>query len=130
MEGSFIMQKRVSIEKIEWKEDELLLFPTHLELDGSSLQAAERVLVDSEQLAFIYILELSNEYVYLSISNQFWPELKKVLINHVPVKLVIHGEELELKGLEAEVDELVQNIEGNTNYGSEMVKQVESIFLN
>ncbi|WP_456275850.1 UPF0738 family protein [Bacillus sp. AK128] len=122
------MQKRISIEKIEWKEEELLLISSPVDLNGSSIKAAERVLVDSDQLAFVYILELVDEYVYLSLSRNIWPELKKVLESHYPVKLIMGEQEIELIGLEMELDELVQNIEGNTNYGDEMVKEVESVF--
>jgi hypothetical protein len=123
------MQKRIEIKHVEWKDEELLLFPKPIELEEDTLKAAERVLVDSEQLAFVYILELSDEYVYLSISHTFWPDLKKVLTKSAPVKLVIEENVIELRSLESEVSELIKNIEGNSNYGDEMVKQVESIFL-
>ncbi|MBM7659738.1 hypothetical protein JOC85_000505 [Bacillus mesophilus] len=123
------MQKRIEIKDVEWREEELFLYPKPIELDGSSLKAAERVLVDSDQLAFVYILEASDEYVYLSISHTFWPHLKKVLTESTPVKLVIEKHVIELQGLQSEVSELIQNIEGNSNYGDEMVKQVESVFL-
>lgn len=124
------MQKRISIEKAEWKDEELKLFPHSIDFEIDNLEATEQVLVDSDQLAFIYILEQENEYVYLSLSSPIWPELKKVLTDGTPVALVLNDVEIELKGIKDELEYLVQNIEGNANYGNDMVKEVEEIFIN
>jgi hypothetical protein len=124
-----MMNKRITIEQIEWSEGHLHLISINEEMEVGSLKAAVRVLADSDRLAFIYILESSDEYVYVSISNQFWPELKKVLTNHSSVSLLINDHPIVLEGIEEELQELISNIKGNSNYGDKMVNEVESVFL-
>jgi hypothetical protein len=128
-ERSFIMNKRITIENIKWSEGNLHLVAANeeQELEVGSLKGAARVLADSDRLAFIYILESSDEYVYVSISNQFWPELKKVMTDHLSVSLLINEHQINLEGIEEELQELITNIKGNSNYGDKMVNEVESI---
>jgi hypothetical protein len=123
------MNKRITIENIKWSEGNLHLVAANeeQELEVGSLKAAARVLADSDRLAFIYILESSDEYVYVSISNQFWPELKKVMTDHLSVSLLINEHQINLEGIEEELQELITNIKGNSNYGDKMVNEVESI---
>jgi hypothetical protein len=124
------MNKRITIENIKWSEGNLHLVAANeeQELEVGSLKGAARVLADSDRLAFIYILESSDEYVYVSISNQFWPELKKVMTDHLSVSLLINDHQINLEGIEEELQELLTNIKGNSNYGDKMVNEVESIF--
>jgi hypothetical protein len=123
------MNKRITIENIKWSEGNLHLVAANeeQELEVGSLKGAARVLADSDRLAFIYILESSDEYVYVSISNQFWPELKKVMTDHLSVSLLINEHQINLEGIEEELQELITNIKGNSNYGDKMVNEVESI---
>ena len=41
----------------------------------------------------------------------------------------VNDVEIELEGLKEEVEYLVENIEGNANYGEELVTAVEKVFL-
>ncbi|WP_246938587.1 hypothetical protein [Bacillus pinisoli] len=123
------MQKRISIERAEWNDGQLKLIAHPTNFEKGTLSAAERVLVDSDQLAFIYILENNEEYVYLALSSPFWPELKKALADDASVQLVMNELELELIGLKDELEYLIQNIQGNANYGSDMEKEVEKVFF-
>ncbi len=122
------MSTKIMIEEVEWIDEKLCLKSSSV-MDVSSLSPTGRMLADSDQLAFIYILETAADYVYVSISKEFWPELKKALSKHSIGSLVINNQEIVLEGMEEELQYLINNIKGNANYGDEMVKEVEGAFL-
>jgi hypothetical protein len=123
------MSNRIMIENISWLNGNLHFKGQNVKMDTSLLKPAARVLADSDHLAFIYILETSDEYMYLSISKEYWPELKKVMTEDADTILTVNQHELKLEGIVEELQELISNIKGNANYGEDMVKEVESQFL-
>lgn len=120
------MKKKLKVIKAEMKANELIL---KIE-DGSLLgfKAMEQMLVDSDNLSFIYILDHNDDYTYIALPDSVWPELKKAYGENAPVYLAGQGERLLLKGFHEELGYLIDNIRGNSNYGEEMVAKVESIF--
>ncbi|MFD1735337.1 hypothetical protein ACFSCX_02050 [Bacillus salitolerans] len=123
------MSNKIKINHIEWKSDQLLMYSDDKSGTQKSLTATGRVLADSDDLAFIYILETEQEYVYISIPSDYWIDLKKVMEGNHEVILHIHNETIILEGILEELQYLISNIEGNSNYGTEMVDKVEQIFL-
>ncbi|MGX1264934.1 hypothetical protein RKD55_002738 [Rossellomorea marisflavi] len=103
----------------------------HTEQDDllEGVQAAGQIIADSDRFAFVYLAENAEEYVYLYLEEPIWQELKNVLDSGMPV--VARGAErtLELHQFQEELQYLVENIQGNGNYGDEMVAKVEAVFF-
>ncbi|WP_257349130.1 hypothetical protein [Pseudalkalibacillus decolorationis] len=94
------------------------------------LHPSEQVLVDSDTLAFIYILDTPNDFVYVSFPKEHWGELKDAINQSKETRLhLTNHPDLSLEGLKPELEYLIENIKGNANYGNEMMKSVESVFL-
>lgn len=94
-----------------------------------ALTAGQRMLVDSDELAFIYILESKDEYVYVSIREAFWSQLKEALEKDKQVFIKINEkEEIEAVAFKAELEYLLSNIEDNSNYGEKMTSAVAAVF--
>jgi hypothetical protein len=125
--GGFVMRKKLQVETIEINKEKLFL---HLDQTYSleGVTPKEQMLADSDGLAFIYIAEEKDEYIYISIPEKVWPQLKKGLESDYSVFLKGSEQDLELTGFNEELRYLISNIEGNSNYGEEMVNKVENIF--
>ncbi|MCC5804516.1 UPF0738 family protein [Rossellomorea vietnamensis] len=91
--------------------------------------AAGQIIADSDRYAFVYLAENEEEYVYLYLEESIWPELKKALHEKAAVLAKSEKDSLELTQFIAELEYLIDNIEGNGNYGDEMVNKVENVFL-
>ncbi len=115
------------IDECEWNNEKLLLISKQDE--EVTLSPTGRMLVDSDGVSFIYILETNDTYVYVSIPKEYWSNLKKALNQHSTVLFIINNHEITLEGLEEELLYLISNINGNANYGDEMAKEVERVFL-
>jgi hypothetical protein len=125
----FHMSSKISIKNRSWSNGDLHLVGENIEMDASTLKPAARVLADSDNLAFIYILETPDKYIYLSIGKEYWSDLKMVLKDNASVILMINQHEFKLEGIAEELKELIDNIKDNANYGEDMVNEVESQFL-
>ncbi|MBP3949510.1 hypothetical protein [Bacillus suaedae] len=94
------------------------------------LKAGDRMLVDSDHLHFIYILEDETEFYYVMLSQETWPQLKKFREEEAEFVLLLANDyKLTLTNLREELNYLVDNIEGNGNYGEKMEKAVQELFL-
>ncbi|WP_413379689.1 hypothetical protein [Alkalihalobacillus sp. 1P02AB] len=96
---------------------------------AAELKDGERMLVDSDQLAFIYILEGSTQFYYATIQQELWKDLAGIhrQEQRVDVKLT-DKVTVELTALHHELSYLLENIAGNGNYGEELEKVVVSEF--
>lgn len=122
------MQQRIEIQSAALGEEGLLLFPEG-KISFEGLRAKQQMLVDSDHLAFIYILETDEQFIYVSLPDSIWPELKNFLSGNQAAYLKAGEESIELDGMKEELNYLISNIEGNANYGEELVSKVEGIFL-
>jgi hypothetical protein len=95
----------------------------------TGLKPACQIIADSDRCAFVYLAESDDEYVYLYLEEGIWGELKKAMEVNSPVIVNSPDESLELDQFQEELKYLVSNIEGNGNYGDEMVKKVEAAFI-
>ena len=124
------MQKRIEVSQtIELTNEKVELQAETADFEIATLKPSRQMLVDSDSVAFIYILETDTEFVYVSLQVIIWPALKTALTEDLPVFLNINGNMIQLKGIVEELRYLISNIEGNANYGDEMVTKVEEIFL-
>lgn len=88
-----------------------------------------RMLVDSEHLSFIYILDVDGDFLYISFSKENWSDLNQCLIKDLPVFLQIDEEtRLSLLQFHEELLYFISNIKENNNYGAKMVQAVSDIF--
>ncbi|WP_077617322.1 hypothetical protein [Bacillus sinesaloumensis] len=123
------MQKRIEISHINDSNNKLELMADNTEFETAGLRASGQMLVDSDSLAFIYKLENDQEFIYVSLPSAVWPSLKNVISEKQQVILHLKDIEIELIDIIPELEYLLQNIEGNSNYGDEMVGLVEKTFL-
>ncbi|TKC18301.1 hypothetical protein [Robertmurraya kyonggiensis] len=98
------------------------------ETNLSEVKATGQMLVDSDGLSFVYVLDINDEYTYLAIKEDFWTELKQGMDSQSKVYLSNSTEHIELENFFEELEYLVENIKGNGNYGEEMVTKVEARF--
>ena len=124
------MQKRIEISKHLLKDEYLVLHTEDKSIKELNLRPSGRMLVDSDALSFIYILENEEEFVYLGLSSTLWSSLKVVLEKKIHTVLHIGNKEIILEGFIDELTYLISNIEGNANYGEQMVSKVEETFIN
>ncbi|MCP8968321.1 hypothetical protein [Ectobacillus ponti] len=123
------MRKTTIVTEARQTGDVLLLHTERLDVEAAGLRPRGHVLVDSDGFAFLYILETEQDFVYLSMPEAVWPQLKQALAGKQPVWADVNGVRMELEHLQEELAYLVENIEGNANYGDEFVSRVEAVFL-
>lgn len=94
----------------------------------SQLQSTGQVIVDSDNEAFLYIIEENEAYSYVSFSNNVWPQLLKMLTAEQKAYLKVEDGLLPLVQFADELQGLIYNIEGNSNYGDQFVDRIEKAF--
>jgi hypothetical protein len=122
------MNKRIELTKAAIENNNLILQPASLPTEIEEVEAKGQMLVDSDQLAFIYILETDNEFVYAGLPHTVWPKLKEAKDKDLKVILKIKEQDIELVDLFDELEYLIENIKGNANYGEEMENKVVELF--
>ncbi|MBA4536437.1 hypothetical protein H1Z61_04575 [Bacillus aquiflavi] len=122
------MREKIIINSVSIKDQELNLY-SETKQSLTNLKDRGQVLVDSDHFAFIYITENEETFTYIVLHEQIWPELKIALTKNLPVVVVGKDSRLYLNGFHGELNYLIENIKGNSNYGEEMVNKVESLFL-
>lgn len=123
------MRKKLMVEKIEKRNERLWLISDHPSFLLEHAKPKNHMLVDSDNIAFIYILETEEDFIYVAIPYELWPDMKRVLTEDIPVFLQSGAVELELTNFKEELAYLIENIEGNANYGEQMEQAVKEIFL-
>ncbi|WP_437830802.1 hypothetical protein ACQRXC_04580 [Niallia taxi] len=94
----------------------------------SQLTPKGQILVDSDSFAFIYIAEKEDEYIYIVLHKGIWPSIKEGLAANLKLYISNGNDNLELIDWKEEMEYLIDNIEGNGNYGEEMEQAVTSVF--
>ncbi|MGN8845452.1 hypothetical protein ACTNDN_21870 [Niallia sp. HCP3S3_B10] len=121
------MKQKWKITESIVRENELV-FQLQEDANLENTKASGQMLVDSDSLAFIYLLEKENEYVYLEIPEMVWKDCKVALeANNAFFIKALNGELL-LENFKEELEYLIENIRGNGNYGEDMEKAVSSVF--
>jgi hypothetical protein len=121
------MSQRILITDAHIENNELLFY-TNSAADIADLAATGQMLVDSDQLSFIYIVENEGGYQYISIPQNTWSIVHEGLRTEVVAFLASNDKKLKLEGFREEMEYLISNITGNSNYGEEMVAKVEQVF--
>ena len=121
------MSQKILITHARMENNELLL-STDLETDLGDFAATGQMLVDSDQLSFIYIVDKEDGYQYVTIPEGVWSNIQEGLQAGLETFLTNDGGKLKLDGFRDEMEYLIANITGNSNYGEEMVAKVEQVF--
>jgi hypothetical protein len=122
------MNKRFELTEATIENNTLILQPASLKIEIGDLEAKGQMLVDSDQMAFIYILETADQFVYAGLPYTVWTKLKEAKEKDLNVIAKIKEQEIELVNLFDELDDLLENIKGNANYGEEMENKVVELF--
>lgn len=89
-----------------------------------------QMLADAELHAFIYIVEENEQYSYLAFQEPTWEALRHWIEQQKNPVVLVGDETIELMGFVEEIQSLIFNIEGNSNYGDAFVERVEEMFAN
>ncbi|WP_203246012.1 UPF0738 family protein [Sporosarcina beigongshangi] len=87
-----------------------------------------KMITDSENLSFVYLLEIEEGYRQLHFTQPVWPLMLEVLKLDVDPVLAWQDKIVSLKGFKDELKMLIYNIEGNDNYGEAFSLAVEQAF--
>ncbi len=105
-----------------------ILFLLEEETDRQAGTPAMKMITDSEELAFVYLLDEDEGYTYIHFPKETWPYMAKALDSGNDPYLMWNDEKLPLRGFVEELTMLVYNIEGNDNYGEAFTTAVEQEF--
>ncbi|MFC5604625.1 hypothetical protein [Sporosarcina koreensis] len=105
-----------------------ILFLLDAEVDRPTGTPAKKMITDSEEHAFVYLMDEDEGYTYIHFPKDIWPYMAKVLQTGSDPYLMWNEEKLHLPGFVEELTMLVYNIEGNDNYGEAFTTAVEQEF--
>lgn len=90
--------------------------------------ASENVLTDSEEIAFVYLVDDGEAFCPIYFTQEYWSTLLEVIQSNQDPFVAINDQVIQLTGLVEQLNMLIANIEGNANYGEPFVRAVESSF--
>ncbi|WP_078408686.1 UPF0738 family protein [Priestia abyssalis] len=123
------MKKRIEVIESYIEQEHLYLAAQPFEAEIQEIRDAAQMITDSDNLSFIYIIDVNDQFVYVSVPEKNWSHLKEALDREYGVYLKLNNHTLQLESFLDELRYLIENIEGNANYGEKMVSAVEEIFL-
>ncbi|MEK4128790.1 hypothetical protein NYE67_03870 [Solibacillus sp. FSL W8-0474] len=94
----------------------------------SQLQPVGQVIVDSDNEAFLYIIEENDAYSYIGFPQAIWSQLVQMLKSEHQPYLKVEDGLMPLGQFADELKGLLYNIVGNSNYGDRFVEAVEKEF--
>ena len=121
------MSQRILITEAKIENNELFL-STNIENDLGDFAPTGQMLVDSDQLSFVYIVDQEDGYHYITIPEPTWSVIQDGLRAGLETFLTNKSGKLKLDSFQSEMEYLIENITGNSNYGEEMVAKVEQVF--
>lgn len=124
------MAHKIEVTKLAVGEREVNAFVDHTELLlHKQIQPEGRMLADSDHIAFVYILDVNDDFIYVSFPEVVWKNLNKVLSDSLPIFLNVNEEiRVPLIQFQEELQYFISNIEENSNYGESMVQAVSNAF--
>ena len=121
------MRKVYTIENFECEKDQYTFILNEMASD-IQFQPAKQMIADSEDFAFIYLVDAGAEYHYLRFPQVIWPQLLHIAKGKKEPNLKCGSQLIVLEDFINELQMLLFNIEGNNNYGLAFTKQVEQVF--
>ncbi|HAR6328229.1 TPA: hypothetical protein I1764_002278 [Staphylococcus pseudintermedius] len=111
---------RIYVNEIKIQDNRILCY-TDQPTEG--LTEVGQMLADSDRHAFVYLLDDGSSFSYLLFVEETW----SMLHEHRDKEIVIN-DSLTLTKFSEELDYLLDNIKGNSNYGKAFVSAVEETF--
>ncbi|WP_432357707.1 hypothetical protein [Sporosarcina sp. UB5] len=105
-----------------------ILFLVDAKADRPTGTPAKKIITDSDEQAFVYLMDIDEGYTYIHFPKDTWPYMARVLETGNEPSLLWKDEKLSLPGFVEELTMLVYNIEGNDNYGEAFTTAVEQEF--
>jgi hypothetical protein len=87
-----------------------------------------KMITDSDNFSFVYLLEVEEGYQQLHLTQAVWPLMVDALTTDTDPALSWKNETILLPGFRDELTMLIYNIEGNDNYGEAFSSAVEQAF--
>lgn len=98
------------------------------QVNAAELSCTKQMLVDSDEHAFIYIVEENGAFSYLRFREPLWSQLVELVLAQRDPIIHIGQQQMVLQQFAEELEALLYNIEGNSNYGELFVEKVETAF--
>ncbi|CAM4019889.1 hypothetical protein [Alkalicoccus chagannorensis] len=117
----------ITVKKMEVQEREVSV-AADVTLPFQGLEPEDRMLVDSDGGAFVYLLAHQDEFIHLRFEENVWNVIRESRPDQPPVVLKTGLGSVELTSFWEELDFLLDNIAGNHNYGKDFVEKVERLF--
>lgn len=96
---------------------------------AQKVKPGNRLLVDSDGFAFVYIIEDDTDFHHIVFHQEMWETVNQAYKSKKPIWLELgENQGLELTGFHEEFDFLLENIEGNGNYGVDFEQAVSTAF--
>ena len=121
------MSQRILITDAKIENNELHLSAS-IKTDLAGVVPTGQMLVDSDQLSFVYIVDQEDGYRYVTIPEDTWSVIQDGLRAGLETFLTYKDGKIKLDRFQSEMEYLIENITGNSNYGEEMVAKVEQVF--
>ena len=125
--GSSSLRNIYNIESYVYLHNKLT-FSVNEKVATIQITPVGQVIVDSDQRAFLYIVEEDGAFNYLSFGEKMWPALIEMIQRCENPYLILDEKTIELHHFYEELEALIYNIEGNDNYGESFVDAVETAF--
>lgn len=124
------MAKKIEVINLQIDDREVKVFVgDQLLLVNKKIIPEGRMLADSDHLSFIYILDVEEDFIYLSFPENVWSDLNHTLQESLPVYLQINQDNrILLVQFQEELKYFIANIRENSNYGEKMVQAVSQCF--
>ena len=94
----------------------------------NEVKAGGQLITDSDNYAFVYLMDVVDGYIYVQFPKTVWPLLAASLDADKEPVLTWGETEFSLDNFREELSMLIFNIEGNHNYGEEFSSAVEEAF--
>lgn len=120
------MRKTYLVEK-STIQDSRICFELEIQ-DEIQWQPAGQMITDSDDMAFVYLMDEEDGYSYVKFPQSIWPLLVETLQSKENPMLKWGTEQIELVNFQDELQSLIYNIEGNYNYGEIFTTAVEKTF--
>lgn len=125
------MAQKINVTTLQMDDQEVKVYvEKQLLLSEKKIEPEGRMLADSDHLSFIYILDAEEDFIYVNFPENVWGDLNNALKKNVPIFLQIDNDNrIPLLLFHEELEYLIANIRGNSNYGEKMVQAVSQCFI-
>lgn len=111
---------RIYVNEIKIQDNQVLCY-TDKSTEG--LTEVGQMIVDSDHFSFVYLMDNGSTFSYLIFVQETW----SMLHEHKDKQIIIN-DTIKLTQFRNELEYLLDNIEGNSNYGNDFVSAVEETF--